>query len=315
MRTKPVLLASVFLNLILAGRVMLLPGAHIRQSTGSPATDVSPASAGPARRQTVAPGATAQPADAARIAPFDWHQVESVDYKQYIANLRAIGCPEKTIKDIVVADVNDLFSSRRASVTRTHQWLYWKEGIPLKLSDEQQKQLRDLYAQKWELLKALGVDTPDFTDRPTEARLSYEEIFDLVFQFLPPSKQEQAKRLAFQLTQQAAIEGNSVEQLGAIEQQTLARLQALLTAEEFKEYELRCSADASNLRGVLDPLALTEQEFRVIFDSWRSLKPYSPGTEEYRAAQRTSETTLQQLLGPDRFQLYLGAVKPLGYSR
>src|ERR1035437_8899128 len=262
MKPKRVLLASIFLNPILEGWIMLLLCTPTRQPTGAPTATVSPGSATSDAQQRGAAKATLRPADASRIAPFDWRQVESGDYRQYIANLRAIGCPEKTIKDIVVADVNDLFSSRRASVTRTHQWLYWKEGIPLKLSDEQQKQLRDLYAQKWELLKALGVDTPDFTDSPTEARLSYEEMFDLVFQILPPSKQEQAKRLAFQLTQQAATEGNSVEQLGAIEQQTLARLQALLTAEEFKEYELRCSTDASNLRGVLDPLALTEQEFR-----------------------------------------------------
>src|SRR5260370_41541655 len=60
-----------------------------------------------------------QPLAAPRAARFDWRQVESPDYKEYIANLRAIGCPEKTIKEIVTADVNDLFSARRAAITAT----------------------------------------------------------------------------------------------------------------------------------------------------------------------------------------------------
>ena len=88
----------------------------------------------------------------------------------------------------------------------------------------------------------------------------------------------------------------------------------MLTPEEFKEYEVRCSTDASSLRGVLDPLALTEPEFRAIFDSWRSLKTFSPGTAEYREAQQSSEATLKQLLGPERFRPYLDGVKLLGYA-
>src|SRR5690349_13940800 len=43
-------------------------------------------------------------------AHFDWRQMESEDYQQYLANLRAIGCPEKTVRDIILADVNDLFA-------------------------------------------------------------------------------------------------------------------------------------------------------------------------------------------------------------
>jgi hypothetical protein len=58
--------------------------------------------------------------------------------------LRAIGCPEKTIKDIIAADVNDLFASRMASVTQTNQYRYWRQET-MSRSEEQQTQLRDLY--------------------------------------------------------------------------------------------------------------------------------------------------------------------------
>ncbi len=45
--------------------------------------------------------------------PFQWSQLESADYPTYIANLRGIGCPEQTIREILAADVADSFASRR----------------------------------------------------------------------------------------------------------------------------------------------------------------------------------------------------------
>ena len=51
-----------------------------------------------------------------RSAPppnFTWEQVESDDYVTYIENLRKIGCPPATIRDIIVADVNGLYAHRR----------------------------------------------------------------------------------------------------------------------------------------------------------------------------------------------------------
>ena len=40
---------------------------------------------------------------------FTWSSVEAANYKEYIANLRAIDCPEETIRDLILADVNKLF--------------------------------------------------------------------------------------------------------------------------------------------------------------------------------------------------------------
>src|SRR5580765_6134617 len=45
-----------------------------------------------------------------RRQPFTWSEIESPEYRTYIANLRRAGCPEKTIRDIIVADVNDLYA-------------------------------------------------------------------------------------------------------------------------------------------------------------------------------------------------------------
>jgi len=57
---------------------------------------------------------------------FSWHEVESPDYPTYIANLREIGCPEQTIRDIIIADVNALFSRRRATEVITSEQQWWR---------------------------------------------------------------------------------------------------------------------------------------------------------------------------------------------
>ena len=51
----------------------------------------------------------------ARPQPFNWSQLESTnDYEVYVANLRAIGCPEPTIQDIVRGDAERGFSFERS---------------------------------------------------------------------------------------------------------------------------------------------------------------------------------------------------------
>ena len=47
-------------------------------------------------------------------APFRWGQLEAADYPAYIGNLRAIGCPEETIRDIITADVASQYAEKRA---------------------------------------------------------------------------------------------------------------------------------------------------------------------------------------------------------
>jgi hypothetical protein len=59
---------------------------------------------------------TSKPAVLARQSPkpFDWTQLESTnDYRVYVTNLRAIGCPEPTVQDIVRGDAWRGFSFQR----------------------------------------------------------------------------------------------------------------------------------------------------------------------------------------------------------
>src|SRR6185437_880523 len=57
---------------------------------------------------------------------FTWQELESPDYQAYVANLREIGCPQQTIRDIIVADVNQLYARKRAAEVPTADQEWWR---------------------------------------------------------------------------------------------------------------------------------------------------------------------------------------------
>jgi hypothetical protein len=68
-------------------------------------------------RNTRAPAQTiplSAPAQAVESKPFQWSQLEPMDdYRGFVANLRAAGCPEPTVEDIVRGDTGRAFSMKR----------------------------------------------------------------------------------------------------------------------------------------------------------------------------------------------------------
>ncbi|HSH93675.1 MAG TPA: hypothetical protein VK968_05985, partial [Roseimicrobium sp.] len=110
---------------------------------------------------SAAPGTTVQIVEKA----IDWRAVESEDYRKYIANLRSIGCPKETIKDIIVADVNKLFAERRKLIaTGGKKFEFWKTGNPLAamMDPEKIEKQQELAKEKKALLKELlGEDVED----------------------------------------------------------------------------------------------------------------------------------------------------------
>src|SRR4051794_1792422 len=106
MNVKPLVAFSLILNLGLLGAVGWLAKSRPAGSKANPAVfpqatpSLSQAAQITLRSKTNAsPPAVAEGSKPAQS--FDWRMVESEDYKKYIANLRAIGCPEETIRDII----------------------------------------------------------------------------------------------------------------------------------------------------------------------------------------------------------------------
>ena len=110
---KSTLKISISLNLVLIGGLLYFLANQQRiESAG-------------AARSLIETAPTAQAADIPTVAPlvreipkpFRWSQlVCSNDYRIYIANLRAIGCPEPTIRDIVAGDAGHAFAFKRAAL-------------------------------------------------------------------------------------------------------------------------------------------------------------------------------------------------------
>src|SRR5436190_3090810 len=120
---------------------------------------------------------------------FSWKDIESADYPTYILNLRNIGCPEQTVRDIIIADVNALYSLRRATnlVTSEQQW--WRpEPDPAvlqataeksrALEDERRALLTRLLGTNWEAGDMVSLPRPSrpgiLLDGPLLGTLSAE---------------------------------------------------------------------------------------------------------------------------------------------
>ena len=68
----------------------------------------------PASVPVAAAAQTVPPTEIPTPQPFRWSQIESTnDYRSYVANLRAIGCPEPTIRAIATADFKAAISFER----------------------------------------------------------------------------------------------------------------------------------------------------------------------------------------------------------
>ncbi len=143
MRSRVVIVSSLLCNVLLFGLVLYLGTNRTASLRINPVQST--------------PGAGLRTKTNVVIKPFNWQQVESPDYKTFIANLRAIGCPEETIRDIVIADVNKLFAARERAVSGADAWKYWRANNPLpaRISKERDAQLAALHEQKRAVIRAL----------------------------------------------------------------------------------------------------------------------------------------------------------------
>lgn len=98
---------SVVLNLFLAGGLVFLALGKHSAVVPSPASESK--TPVPVAASSLPPQPDTQP------QPFRWQQLNSGnDYRLFIANLRAAGCPENTIEDIVRGNVSRAFAWERS---------------------------------------------------------------------------------------------------------------------------------------------------------------------------------------------------------
>jgi hypothetical protein len=108
---KTTLKISILFNLGLLGCMIFAVVAAVegRKVTSKSMPPVM-AETGPPVTEIAAPALQASPQAEPQPQPFRWSQLESADYRTYVKNLRGIGCPEPTLRAIVTADVDRVYT-------------------------------------------------------------------------------------------------------------------------------------------------------------------------------------------------------------
>jgi hypothetical protein len=259
-----------------------------------------------------------------------WSQLESADYRQYIANLRAIGCPEATVRDIIITDVMRLYAARRGKFYQNGRaFRYWETDEKRKLK---QTQLEEREAQLALIDKELPAVLRELLginyEREVNKYFVDAEEDDRRLAFLSEDKRARVLALRDQFEGRreqalgAAANGRltpgQTEQLQEIDREQDAALAGALTAEEKYEFDLTASPTADRMRRELTGFNPTEAEFQAIFSREQALDAayayQDTNDETVRAAKAADEqkmlADLEAALGPDRAAQFEQARNP-----
>jgi hypothetical protein len=324
------LFASLLSGLIVGGPV--LRSQTVRTSDGRQvAAGAQIKSARPTNHAPVVPPAqtnavtTAKPA----LKVFTWREVETDQYRTYLAKLREAGCPEDKIQQIIVADVNDLFAQRRQefAVAHDHEWWRLEPDSTLVLVFEEKRQ--SLAEERNALLKKLLSQALPETEAqespgplvvpltgPVLGRLP-RKTYDTVQEICARSQERfQTLWLERQNEQQPPTQVD----LAKLRDQTRSDLTPILSATELEEFLLRYSHNSVELRNELRGFELTGDEFRKIFHVVDPIKHQmqleyggkemlSPKQQEQ--FERQKDLAVQRVLSLERYQAYLLHKDPL----
>ena len=307
------------------------PAAVLKASASNAATPPAlvvfsniPPTASPSNATTVEP-----PSLAPSAKKFGWADVTNEIYAAYIARLRAAGAPEKQVRRIVVADVNELLDQWRLerAITTDAQW--WKAETYLGIISMQDGAAANYHEQRRELLeKILGEDEahalkpaplssagvsltgPVLGALPVETWKAVQEIY----------ARSMERHLAYQTARMNEGQPPDNLELAKLRDQTRTDLAKALTTEQLEEFLLRYSQNSSALRTNLLGVELSPEEFRKLF---RAIDPLEHrvqvdygGPEALSAKQREQlaaqhDRAARESLTPEHFKQYLAAKEPL----
>ena len=311
-------------------------------NSGPVSTTTNPTTTTSAVQQAAAPvirsapvgsnfAAAVQPVKVLAASPrqFGWQDVTNDSYRQYITNLRAVGCPEKQIRNMIVADVNDLFDKRRLehAIKTDTQW--WKAETYLGVVPMQTMITGNLDQERRDLLeKLLGEGWEDTVKLPS-LNASAVNLTGPVLGALPADMWNEVQEICSRSMErhQAAMmarfnvggQPDSTE-MAKLRNQTRVDLAKVLTPDELEEFLLRYSHNSSKLRQEMRGFDLTPDEFRKIF---RALDPLehqmqldyggpealSPKQREQFESQR--DRIVREVLSAEKYQQFLLTKDPL----
>lgn len=275
-----------------------------------------------------APVASLEPEVIVVTNQLHWAQLESEDYHEYIARLRGIGCPEATIRDIIIADLDKLLAPEvQALYGRRKELSYWHSVEEELANDvdprEVSRKAAEIEKRKRQIIRELvGADLL----RERLEQQGQEDYFERRLSFLPEDRRTQVRELLekFEETEQRfrekeledgePLDAGDRAQLRTLAQQRDAELNQLLTPGEKAQYELWMSPSAAEVRRALYGMNATEQEFLSAYQARRNFdEKWSDRDEIFMDAtsraemerdRQAMENQIRQDLGDERYTLY-----------
>lgn len=205
---------------------------------------------------------------------FTWNEIESPDYATYIAKLRSIGCPEATIRDIIVADVNQHFARRRATEVVTAEQQWWRSEPDPDVTEAASDKLKALENERRALLTTLLGPDWESSYYPYPAHPNSPPLDGPILGALSPRLKQTVRDIESRATERRQSYLNALQKegkqpdladLARLRQQTRAELAQVLNPEQLEEYLLRYSSNATALRTDLHGLNSTPDQFRNLF--------------------------------------------------
>ena len=268
---------SLATNLILAA-LIFRPG----HGVATPSSGDLPAEIGAAENPSAAPNQPGVTTPAG--AKISWRDLQAAELKEFVRKLRAVNCPEETIKDLVLADLNRRYSKQQQSLWSDLQNQdYWKP-YQRKTSLEDQKKNRDRSKQMQTMQKEKTALIVEIFGVDVEKQRMKEEGFDPEnmgwnpngnLAFLPEAKREavkkylddfQEKMQEFYASTMGGWDADARAKQKKLEQEKLDGLAQFLTPEELREYKLRNSQTAQQISSDLHGVDLTRAQYEALFD-------------------------------------------------
>ena len=253
---------------------------------------------------------------------FRWRQLESEDYSSYIQRLREIGCPEQTVRDIIIADIDKLLAPRLQALKPRRQDLkYWhpeEEELANNIDQrEVARQERAIDKEKRQILQELlGVDLV----RERLNQRGEEDYYERRLTFLPEEKRGALRQLLEEYDEreqdlrQKADDGEFLTpgdqaELRRLQDEREAQLSNVLTPEELMQYDLWLSPTANAVRQSVYGMNATEEEFLTIYDlrkqfdkTWGEAETLGEGrVQQWQQAKAELENQLRAQLGEKRY--------------
>jgi hypothetical protein len=259
---------------------------------------------------------------------FSWREIESPDYPTFISNLRSIDCPEQTIRDIIIADVNALYSLKRATNLITSEQQWWRtQPDPAvvqaaadksrDLEDERRALLTSLLGTNWEAGDMASIPRPSRPGVVLDGALLGTLSSDSKAAVEDVIEHSQDRLEAYLEAQRNAGKNPDPAEVARLRQETRTELGHILSPPQLEEFLLRYSQNANNLRadfGQLKFFEPTPSEFRDIFratdglDQQIQLLANSTDPNDIahlKTLQDQRELAIKNALGADRYQQYV----------